>query len=124
MEASKQNMQYGISTEPRTPKSFRGRGGIWSCENCSTTILLPKGSKKWTCEKCQKVQWTTPISECPLEKARRFIQNKCQEFESTNAEEEKEKQQDSKGATTEKAAESISAPEPAPAPAPFPISTA
>ena len=111
-------IQYGISTEPRVPKSFKGRGGVWACENCNKTKLLPKGSRKWTCEECQKVMWVTPISECPLEKARRFIVTKRQEFQDANQSEVQAESAvpASKAAT---ASERLS-PEPSPSPAPVP----
>jgi ribosomal protein L37AE/L43A len=68
-----EHIEYGTATEPRTPRSFRGRHGIWACEACNTTTLLQKGTKQWTCKQCNALMYTTPIQECPLEKARRFI---------------------------------------------------
>ena len=125
LEAPTGEIQYGIATEPRTPRSFRGRGGVWACENCNKTKLLTKGSKKWTCEQCKKVMWVTPISECPLEKARRFIQNKRQELENAKTEEAKDTaavqaERQPETLTQVPTANSLQASAPAPVPAPFP----
>lgn len=119
LDAAPKEIQYGIATEPRTPKSFKGRGGVWACENCNTTKLLPKGSRKWTCGECQKVMWVTPISECPLEKARRFIQSKRQEFQDAKLCEE----QAAAAAPSLEAPASSGRPIPGLSPAPVPAPT-
>ncbi|CAB9505057.1 expressed unknown protein [Seminavis robusta] len=71
--SNEDEVNQGVVEEPRLPKTYRGRGGKWACENCMKVTELPKGSFTWDCEGCEKKNFTHPLNECPLEKARRYF---------------------------------------------------
>jgi len=114
MAASEQDINFGICREPNVPRSFKGRGGVWACENCNKTKLLSKGTKMWKCEQCQMENWTIPLNECPVEKARRFIMKQREVHAKNQCEKNKEEQQQpQQQAAGDSSAGEASAPAPA-----------
>mmetsp|Transcript_21061 Transcript_21061/g.33906 ORF Transcript_21061/g.33906 Transcript_21061/m.33906 type:complete len:115 (-) Transcript_21061:1646-1990(-) len=64
-------LKYGSACPPMITSSdvaFRGRGGVWICENCSCKIVLEPQTKQWTCPQCERTMYTVPNKDqCPLD---------------------------------------------------------
>jgi DNA-directed RNA polymerase subunit RPC12/RpoP len=67
-------IKYGSATPPNptigsNTKKFRGRGGVWTCENCSEKVQLSSSNttKQWVCPKCGRTMYTHPKDDsCPM----------------------------------------------------------
>ena len=65
-------IKYGSACPPtlnqqQQQHEFKGRCGVWHCENCDKAKLLPPGTKQWKCPHCQKMMYTLPKDKCPLD---------------------------------------------------------
>lgn len=62
-------VKYGSASPPNplSATNFVGRGGVWTCENCSERVMLPPNTKIWRCARCQTTMYTLPQGECPLD---------------------------------------------------------
>lgn len=57
----------GTATPPQAAPGFPGRGGMWHCETCHCSKMLPPQTLSWKCSQCQATMYTTPPDECPLD---------------------------------------------------------
>lgn len=66
---TKHAINFGSATPPPISPSetFKGRGGVWKCEFCSKSVVLPPETKQWKCRQCQRTMYTFPKDECPLD---------------------------------------------------------